>query len=167
MQLSEGVEWGAHCAILLAALPTDETLPATKLAEFHDIPAAYLAKCLQALSSAGIVTSSAGRRGGYRLARPAEAITLLDIVMAIEGSQPAFRCAEIRKRGPSRVAPRLYSPICGIAATMREAEQAWREVLGATTIAALISGMKEKSPPRAQALGAQWLNATLEERRSA
>ena len=44
---------------------------ATRLAEYHGVPAPYLAKHLQALSRAGIVESSPGPRGGYRLARPA------------------------------------------------------------------------------------------------
>src|ERR1700735_999224 len=110
MQLNEGVEWAAHCAALLAALPEGATLPAARLAEYHGIPAPYLAKSLQALTRAGLVESTTGRQGGYRLGRPAAAISLLDIVEAIEGTDTLFQCTEIRKRGPSRVAARSYSP---------------------------------------------------------
>src|SRR6058998_4087010 len=79
MRMNQGVEWAAHCAALLAVLPPDVAVPAATLAEFHDLPAAYLAKALQQLAAAGIVTAVPGRRGGYRLARSAEQITLLDI----------------------------------------------------------------------------------------
>ena len=77
--MNQGVEWAAHCAALLAVLPPDVAVPAATLAEFHDLPAAYLAKALQQLAAAGIVTAVPGRRGGYRLARSAEQITLLDV----------------------------------------------------------------------------------------
>src|SRR5207249_127390 len=62
MRLGEGVEWALHCATVLAPLPPDVTLPGSRLAEFHDVPPAYLAKTLQALSRAGIVESASGRR---------------------------------------------------------------------------------------------------------
>src|SRR5271154_3464014 len=110
MRLSEGVEWAAHCAVVLAALPEGVSLPAARLAEYHGVPAPYLAKSLQALTRAGIVESTTGRQGGYRLGRPATDISLLDIVEAIEGTDSLFQCTEIRKRGPSRVAVRSYSP---------------------------------------------------------
>src|SRR6476659_5546992 len=69
MKLSDGVEWGTHVTTLLAVLPPDRALPAAKLAEYHGVPAAYLAKHLQALSRAGILESVQGPRGGYRLDR--------------------------------------------------------------------------------------------------
>ena len=102
MQLGEGVEWALHCASLLAALPPGTTLPASRLAEFHGVPPAYLAKHLQLLSQAGIVESVSGRRGGYRLGRPAAEVTLLDVVEAVEGTAGSFRCTEIRRRGTDR-----------------------------------------------------------------
>ena len=123
MRINQGVEWAAHCAALLAEFPQEVAVPAATLAEFHDLPAPYLAKALQQLAGAGIVSALPGRRGGYRLARPAEQITLLDIVNAVDGDAAAFRCTEIRRCGPSAVPRRYYTPRCGIAAAMWEAEQ--------------------------------------------
>ena len=57
MRLSEGVEWGLHCAVLLAVMPPDTALPTSRLAEFHGVPVAYLAKHLQAMSRAGILVA--------------------------------------------------------------------------------------------------------------
>ena len=70
-----------------------------------------------------------GRGGGYRLGRSAERITLLDVVEAVDGTDPFFRCTEIRKRGPARAPARAYAPVCAIAGTMARAEDAWRAEL--------------------------------------
>jgi Rrf2 family protein len=166
MKLSEGVEWAAHCTTVLAVLPPDATLPSAKLAEFHDVPPAYLAKVLQALTRAGIVESTPGRNGGYRLARSADDITLLDVVLAADGDEPAFRCTEIRKNGPAAagVGARAYGPRCGIAAAMWQAEAAWRTSLAMTTVADLVQTTAEQAPPKALKQGAVWLGAVLEAR---
>ena len=161
MRMNQGVEWAAHCAALLAVLPPGVAVPAVKLAEFHDLPAPYLAKALQQLAAAGIVTSVAGRRGGYQLARPAADITLLDIVEAVDGAEPAFRCTEIRRRGPSAVAARCYTSRCGIAGAMWAAEEAFRQSLAQVTIAQIAEGVARDSPPKALEKGARWLQATL------
>jgi Rrf2 family protein len=161
MRMSEGVEWAAHCACILAVLPEGATLPAARLAEYHGVPAPYLAKSLQALTRAGLVESTTGRQGGYRLGRPATDISLLDIVEAIEGTDTFFQCTEIRKRGPSRVAARTYSPTCGIAAAMWRAEQSWREELGRTTLADIGVIIVEQAPPAALDKGVTWLTQVL------
>jgi Rrf2 family protein len=161
MQLNEGVEWAAHCAALLAALPEGATLPAARLAEYHGIPAPYLAKSLQALTRAGIVEATTGRLGGYRLGRPASDVTLLDVVQAIEGTETFFKCTEIRRRGPSRVAVRAYAPTCGIAAAMWRAEHAWRDELQATTIADIADVTMKQAPPAALEKGVTWVTQVL------
>ena len=159
--MNQGVEWAAHCAALLAALPQELAVPAATLAEFHGLPAPYLAKAMQQLAAAGIVSAVPGRRGGYRLARPAGQITLLDIVHAVDGDTEAFRCTEIRRRGPSAVPRRYYSPRCGIAAAMWAAEQAYRDSLAAVTIAAIAEGVRRDSPAEAVDKGRRWLESAL------
>ena len=159
MRLGEGTEWAIHCCSVLAVLPPDAALPAARLAEYHEVPPAYLAKHLQALREAGIVASTAGRHGGYRLARPPDQITLLDVVLALEGSQRAFRCTEIRRCGPSAVAARHYSDLCGIAAAMHEAEDAWRESLRSRTIADMVLEAVQNAPPESLRRGATWIQS--------
>jgi Rrf2 family protein len=161
MRMNEGVEWAAHCAVLLAVLPEGTTLPAARLAEYHDVPGPYLAKSMQALTHAGIVDATPGRFGGYRLSRPPSAITLLDIVQAIDGSAPMFRCTEIRRKGPSRVAQRLYGPVCGIAAAMGRAEAAWQDELRRTTVADIARHVLAEAPPAARQKATAWLNDVL------
>lgn len=138
MKLSEGVEQAIHSVLMLTGLGADAVLAASALAEFHGVSTSYLLKHLQALAAAGIVTSVPGPKGGYRLGRPPERISLLDVVLAVEGGEPAFRCAEIRKRGPNPLPPQFLRRPCAINAAMLKAEQAYRAELRKVTIADLI-----------------------------
>jgi Rrf2 family protein len=149
MRLSEGVEWGLHCCVLLAVLPPGAGLPTGRLAEFHGVPDAYLAKHLQAMSRAGILEAGTGPRGGYRLARPPADISVLDVVEALDGEDPAFRCLEIRRRGPVAVPAREYRTMCGIHRVMVEADSVWRARLARTSIADLAAGMARDARPKA------------------
>lgn len=161
MRTNQGVEWGAHCAVVLALLPDGAALSAAALAEYHGIPGPYLAKTLQALARAGLVTASPGRHGGYRLARPADRITLLDLVRAVEGEEAFFQCTEIRKRGPARAPARDYPPECAVAGAMGAAEAAWRRSLASVTVADLAAQVGRQAPPVAMARSIRWLGARV------
>lgn len=161
MRLSEGVEWALHCSTVLALVPPNNAMPAAKLAEFHGVPPAYLAKTLQALARAGIVSSEPGRRGGYRLARPADQVTILDVVEAVEGKASSFRCSEIRRRGPARVQAGLYSPVCAIADVMHRADAAWRDELRKTTLADLLTRLGRTVPVEATVKAASWMRGAM------
>jgi Rrf2 family protein len=137
MKLGEGVEQAIHSVAMLSGLSEGGVLSAAAIAEFHGVSTSYLLKHLQSLSGAGILNTVPGPKGGYRLARPADKITLLDIVLAVEGPAPAFRCNEIRQRGPNPVASRFFSKPCGISAVMLKAERVYRAELAKTTIADL------------------------------
>lgn len=144
MRLGSGVEWGLHCCLLLAWLE-GESVPVARLAEYHDLPAAYLNKQMQALARAGIVRSGPGAKGGFVLARPPEMITLLDVVVAIEGREDAFRCTEIRRSGPERGVISDHTAPCTIATAMRKAELAWRRSLAEQTLADILAATQEKA----------------------
>lgn len=135
MKMSDGVEQAIHSVAMLASLSPDGVLSAAALAEFHGVSTSYLLKHLQSLSGAGILSTVPGPKGGYRLAKEPKGITLLDIVLAVEGPAPAFRCAEIRQRGPTPLPDRYFSKPCGINAAMLKAERAYRAELAKTTVA--------------------------------
>jgi Rrf2 family protein len=139
MKLGDGVEQAIHSVLMLASLQPDGVLAAAALAEYHGVSTSYLLKHLQALTGARILQSVPGPKGGYRLARPAGKISLLDIVLAIEGAEPAFRCSEIRQRGPAPLLEKFYKAPCTINAAMLKAEQAYRAELRKVTIADLQS----------------------------
>lgn len=62
------------------------------LARDVDVPPHYLAKLLAALARAGVLVATRGARGGYRLARPAREITLLEVLEPIEGQRVRPGC---------------------------------------------------------------------------
>ena len=147
--MGEGVEWGLHCCLALAWLEEQAPVPAGRLAEIFELPPAYLKKRLQPLVRAGILASTPGAHGGYRLARAPERITLMDVVSAVEGPAEAFRCAEIRQRGAGSEAPAgEFSRPCGIVTAMRRAELAWRRELSAQSLADLIADSPAGAPHR-------------------
>ncbi len=161
MRLSDGVEWGVHACVLLAAVPAGSALPAARIAEYHGVPAAYLAKHLQSLARAGVLETVKGARGGYRLARPASAITVLEVVEAIDGDDAAFQCTEIRRRGPAAMPAREYTRACGIHRVFDQADDAWREVLRTTTVEQLFMGVLHDVTRPALEKGARWLEAAV------
>jgi len=161
MKISDGVEWGLHCGVLLGFLPPGSSLPTARLAEYHGVPGAYLAKHLQAMSRAGLLESVQGPGGGYRLARPPADICVLDVVEAIDGVEPAFRCSEIRRRGPSARPAREYRVPCAIHAVMDRADEAWRDELRAVSIADLMARVVAGASPKGLEQGAQWMEVVL------
>jgi len=157
MKLGEGVEAAIHSTIVLAEMDEGATLPAQALAEYHGVSASYLLKHLKALVDANVLESVPGPAGGYRLARSTDRISLLDIVLAVEGPKPAFRCGEIRQRGPGALEPAAYRKPCGINLAMLRAEQAYRAVLASTKIADLMDDYAETADPRAVAFSCRFL----------
>ena len=95
MRMGQGVEWALHGCLNLALVPPSQPVPAALLAEVLDAPPAYLTKQLQALTKAEVLRSTPGPRGGFSLARDPADITYLDVVTAIEGPGPSFRCTEL------------------------------------------------------------------------
>ncbi len=159
MRLKSQVEWALHCCILLAGLPAGRYLATKTLAEFHGVPKEYLSKALQAVSQAGLVESTLGPSGGYRLARAPEAITFLDVVEAVEGKGPSFLCTEIRKNNPCRPAGYCDDKPCGIARVMWEADRAWRETLAGVRLSDLLGTLESSLPAQQRADTAAWIAA--------
>jgi len=161
MKMSEGVEWGLHCVTLLANLPPGATLPTRALAEYYGVSETYLAKQLQALTNARIIESLPGPKGGYRLTRPPAAITLLEVVEAIDGHDPLFRCTEIRQRGPLALAPQAYQTPCAIHIAMARAEKAWRDALRTQSIADLITQSHKNTGAQQSQRSDQWIGERM------
>ncbi|MQB08285.1 Rrf2 family transcriptional regulator [Agrobacterium sp. ICMP 6402] len=164
MKLGDGVEQAIHSVGMLAGLSEGGVLSAAALAEFHGVSTSYLLKHLQSLSSAGIVATVPGPKGGYRLARATDKITLLDIVLAVEGPQPAFRCAEIRQRGPNPLPGRYFTKPCGINAAMLKAEKVYRAELAKTSIADILGDLASNDDGGIAARGCAFLE--LNERKT-
>lgn len=146
--MNEGVEWALHSCVNLCFIP-GETVTAKRLAAFYELPTAYLNKQLQALTRAGILSSVSGPKGGFQLARQPEKITLLDIVVAIDGADDAFRCTEILKAGPGADPKADYRLTCLVSKSMRAAEVTYRRELAGKTIADIVAEVEETYPATA------------------
>ncbi len=133
-----GVEYGLHCLLHLVGRDGGEAPSSRDLAEFQGLSPSYVAKLFTRLQKAGLVAATEGLGGGFRLARPAGEITVLDVIDAIEGDKPLFRCREVRDgcilyrdAPPTRAA----GDVCAIHGVMLEAEARMRETLAGRTLA--------------------------------
>jgi Rrf2 family protein len=159
MNLKSQVEWALHCCALLAGLPAGRYLSTKTLAEFHGLPKEYLSKALQGLSQAGIVESTLGPSGGYRLAKAAADVSFLDIVEAVEGKSRTFICNEIRRNNPCLSADYCETKPCPIARVMWEADAAWRETLRRVSLSDLAASLGEDVPAELLDKSFTWLLA--------
>jgi Rrf2 family protein len=155
VKLSAGVEWALHCCVVLSQ--ATEPVPVGRLAAFHDVSRTYLAKHMQALVRGGLVAAAEGRDGGYLLERAPEQISLWDVVRAIEGEEPAFRCTEIRQRGPLAATASDCQRACAVARAMATAEDAWRASLTSITIADLVDDVDRDTSGRTLPRMRDWL----------
>jgi Rrf2 family protein len=86
MRISAKAEYACLAALALARLrPGDPPARIHDISEEHGIPERYLVQILLQMKGSGLVASTRGALGGYRLARPAESISLADVLGAIEG----------------------------------------------------------------------------------
>lgn len=147
---SAGVEYGIHCLIFLVGEGGDSRDASVRdLAELQGVPQDYLAKIFTKLAKAKLVAATEGVRGGFRLARPADEITLLDIVTAIDGQKLIFDCREIRGRcalfegEPPDWA--IAGP-CAVHAAMITAQKRMEEALAQQTVLDLARRVGRKAP---------------------
>ncbi|NYI80261.1 RrF2 family transcriptional regulator [Nocardioides panzhihuensis] len=152
MKLPLSTEWVLHCATSLAQLDPGTSVSTAQLAEYFDLPAPYLAKQLKALVKSGVLAATTGPRGGYRLARPATQITLLEIVEAVDGESVPYECREIRQQGRGALPSEDCRSTCILAEKMADAHEAWRRSLAQVTLDDVLSTLPTTAPARTRRL---------------
>ena len=158
MKISSGVEWSAHACALLGVLPPGKSLSADAIAEFHDVPGAYMAKQMQLLARGGVVKTMRGRNGGYALDRAPTEITMAEIYKAVEGAGPSFLCTEIRQNGPCGAARQDCKKPCGVASVFHDAEREYLRALAQTSVADIMGDAARNLTPERAIKLANWLN---------
>lgn len=93
LRLSKKADYALMAAIYLARRARQGSASTREIAEHYAMPADLLAKVLQQLARRGVVASHKGVRGGYRLTRTADAISVAEIVEAIDGPLAMTACA--------------------------------------------------------------------------
>lgn len=117
-------------AIVFLADRSESPQTTQQIAEVTCVPAGYLAKVLQSLNRAGLVTAQRGLHGGFALARPASKMTVLDVVQAVDPLKRIVRCP-LGIKGHVSLCP-LHRRLDGAVALVEKA-------LGESTIAELVA----------------------------
>src|SRR4051812_15288536 len=133
MQLSRATSYAVEALAHMAAGGPEKVYASHDIAEAEGLPERFLLRVLKPLVNRGLLRSLRGPHGGYRLARQANKITLLEILEAAEG--PFLRLTD---QGEGGVGGRLAD------AFGRAAEAARRE-LGRVTLADLAGGRRRKA----------------------
>jgi Rrf2 family protein len=130
MQLTRAADYAIRSMIYLATLPPGTRATLSGLASAAECPEHFLAKILQRLVRARIVSSRRGEGGGFELGRPADALSVLDVLEAIEGPLNLNFCL---------TAPDACerAPKCAAHAVWAEAQDAMAAVLRRATLASL------------------------------
>jgi Rrf2 family protein len=92
IELTRKGEYAIRGIIYLAQQPPGKMSLISEIAEATQVPQTFLAKIFQSFSKLGIINSYRGTGGGFLLGRPADRITLLEVVEAVEGPIIPNRC---------------------------------------------------------------------------
>ena len=131
VELSLRGDYAVRAMLALAAVePRAGPLSVPRIAERMSIPVRFLPQVMHDLGRAGLVAGRPGRLGGYRLARPAGEITVLDVVDAVDPDEPTRRC--VLRGGPCNPEGR-----CAVHDLMIGATGALRSALSSRSLAEL------------------------------
>lgn len=92
MKYSQATNYALHTMLYFVALPLGTTIGVQRLAERQGLSPTYLSKILTRLVKAGMIESTPGINGGYRLTRNKADLSFLDVIQAIEGTASLFQC---------------------------------------------------------------------------
>lgn len=135
MQLSAQEEYGLRCLLQVArheASAGSEPLRIQEIAAREGLSPEYTAKLMRALRQGGLVVSTRGAAGGYRLARPASAVTIWEALEVLGG---ALFSAEFCSSHPGQLRDCVHSTDCSVRALWSWVGGAMRKVLGGITLA--------------------------------
>lgn len=143
MKLSAQEEYGLRCLRQLAALGEGEYLTLGQMAEREGISTANAGKLLWILNKAGLVSSTRGTKGGYRLARPASEIRLNEIIKILDEDALSGHCQTYTGLLESCV----HTGDCGIRPVIVELHHVVENALAGITLAQVV-GEEEKVDQR-------------------
>ncbi len=92
MKYSHATNYALHTMLYFVALPLGKTIGVQQLAEFQELSPTYLSKILTKLVKAGMIESTPGINGGYKLTRNKADLSFLEVIHAIEGTASLFHC---------------------------------------------------------------------------
>jgi Rrf2 family protein len=135
--ISQTVEYALRAMVVLARAAPDARTN-QQLAELTQVPPAYLPKVMLSLRKAGLVRAQRGPRGGLRLARPVDSITLLEVVNAVDPLQRIVEC-------PLRLTSHA-GRLCALHKKLDETVALAERTLRETTLADMLENIDGPSP---------------------
>jgi Rrf2 family protein len=136
MRLSKRGEYGIRAMISLAdTIDPDKPFPLVQIkdiSERENIPPKFLEQILLTLKNAGLLGSRMGAGGGYYLARPADQITLGQIVRILDGPLAPIRCVSKMAYEPCACPDEAT---CGLRLVMQDVRNAISDILDHTSLA--------------------------------
>ncbi|HZI95040.1 MAG TPA: Rrf2 family transcriptional regulator [Patescibacteria group bacterium] len=147
LRLSREADYGLLAMMYISARPEGMLAYRRDIAAHYNIPADFLAKVLQKLSRHGLIKSFRGTQGGYLLARDAEAISLADLVEAVDGPMSIVDCQREGCACPQEEG-------CTVQTTLIEVQREIRMVLARVSLDDMRSRLRRDHEPRLIALEA-------------
>jgi Rrf2 family protein len=130
MKISSRTEYGIRVLVTLARTDDGACLSLAEIARREKLPHAYLEQLVGDLRRAGLVTSTRGVAGGYRLARPSEEIAMTEAIRALDGPLLEMPCAGVEDlEHCDRPQP------CSVHEVFQRVHESLNASLGATTLA--------------------------------
>ncbi|MDQ0427535.1 Rrf2 family protein [Planomicrobium stackebrandtii] len=130
MKYSNATNYALHTMVYLIWLPKASTVGVQELAEFQKLSPTYLSKILTKLTKAGLIESTPGAKGGYKISKSPKEISFLDVIIAIEGESNLFNCSIHHNEG------------CLIEKVMRESEDNMKEELSNRLLIDIVEKME-------------------------
>jgi Rrf2 family protein len=138
MRISAKADYAVRATIELATSPDGRPVKAERIATAQKIPLNFLENILGELRHAGIVRSQRGAEGGFRLAKPAEHVTIADVMRAVEGPLATVRGGppeESSYPGSASELPRVWIAV----------RKSLRQVVERVTVADVATGRLPKA----------------------
>ena len=133
MRVSAKADYAVRAAVELASAPPEQPVKGDAIAGAQEIPLRFLENILTEMRQQGLVHSRRGQEGGYWLARPADDITIAEVIRSVEGPLASVRGArpdELDYRGSAE-------PLKGVWVALRATI---RSVLETVTLADVVAG---------------------------
>ncbi|MDN3426343.1 Rrf2 family transcriptional regulator [Microbacterium sp. APC 3898] len=130
MKYSNATNYALHTMVHLIRLPQNSTIGVQELAEFQKLSPTYLSKILTKLTKAGLIESTPGAKGGYKISKSPNEISFLDVIIAIEGDSKLFNCSLHHNEG------------CLIEEVMRQSEENMKSELESQLLIDIVKKME-------------------------
>lgn len=131
MKYSNATNYALHTMVHVMRQAEGEPIGVQELAEMQKLSPTYLSKILTKLTKSGLIESTPGARGGYKISRSQQDISFLDVIQAIEGNTNLFDCS-------------IHHEGCLIESVMRQAENNMKEELAGKLLIDIVKMAEDK-----------------------